>query len=182
MQAITDSIGTTLVEAVSNEVHIDVNGNRKLSITDNFSEVSSILIPDTNLGRNIGDATRQFNQVYQGTAGTSFVGDNLYTVGTVMKAGGPNEVTSTTTYADPTVIGVVMFDDGTTNTSIATSGKAICQVEGAVAKGDLLTSSNTTGVATVLNPIDYVPGCVIGKALQDFPGPAGNINIFVSVF
>jgi len=40
-------------------------------------------------------------------------------------------------------------------------------VVGPVTKGALLTSSDIPGVAAVLDPVQYVPGCVIGKSLDN---------------
>ena len=51
---------------------------------------------------------------------------------------------------------------------VALQGRVPCRVVGTVNKGDLVTSSNTLGVATRLDPKDWVPGCVIGKSLEAY--------------
>jgi hypothetical protein len=50
---------------------------------------------------------------------------------------------------------------------VALIGRVPCRVTGTICRGDLLVSSQVAGVATVLDPDQYRPGCVIGKALQD---------------
>jgi hypothetical protein len=49
---------------------------------------------------------------------------------------------------------------------VALSGRVPCLVQGPVAKGDRLVNI-ATGVAGRLDVTKYVPGCVIGHALND---------------
>jgi hypothetical protein len=51
---------------------------------------------------------------------------------------------------------------------VALTGRVPCQVVGTVSKGDRLVASDLTGVATRLNKNLYEPGCIIGKALEDY--------------
>jgi len=179
--AITDAVGDTLVEAVLGEVYIDTVGVRRMTFQGSFTELGTTLIPDSNRNQNLGVQNRQFDNAFIHSTTTDFAGDAIYSAGTVIKIGGANQVTVATSYADPALAGVVFTSDGSTNTTIVTSGKASVNVEGVVTKGDLITSSNTTGIASVLNPIDYVPGCVIGKALENSAGPTDTIVILVSL-
>jgi len=41
-------------------------------------------------------------------------------------------------------------------------------VVGTINKGDRLAASDLPGVATVLDPDQYRPGCIIGKALENY--------------
>ena len=48
------------------------------------------------------------------------------------------------------------------------TGRLPCRVKGQIQKGDMVTSSDTPGVAMKLDPTQYVLGCVIGKALENY--------------
>jgi len=180
--SITDSLGTTLVKAIAGEIHLDVSGTRRMTLLNDRIEVSSIILPSVDDLYSIGLPNREFVNVHSTVLSTDYIGDNIYPIGTVIVIGGLNEVTQSLVYADPTIAGVITVDDGTTNTTVAQSGRTLCLVSGIVNKGDLLTSSNTAGHATVLLPGDYEPGIVIGKALESSAGPTNIIKIMISLF
>ena len=100
--------------------------------------------------------------------------DAIYQPGTVLVFGGSNEVTLSVKYCDPAVAGVVsqtpaylMNSQLVNGCSIALQGKVECMVIGKAKKGDILVSTNS-GMATVLrSQSDWVPGCTIGKCLED---------------
>ncbi len=55
-----------------------------------------------------------------------------------------------------------------------------CNVVGNIRKGDVLTTSEIAGCATVLLPGSFSPGCVIGKALEDYNSESpGTIEVLV---
>jgi hypothetical protein len=55
-------------------------------------------------------------------------------------------------------------------------------VVGPIDRGDLLTTSTVPGTAGRLDPAKYLPGCVIGKALQDYHSEQpGTIEIAVGI-
>jgi hypothetical protein len=99
--------------------------------------------------------------------------DQEYEPGTVLVFGGDAEVTTTTTFGDSRVAGVVSTDPGFkmngalkgTKVCMALQGRVPCKVVGRVKKGDLLTTAGVTGhAAKAINP---QVGTIIGKALQD---------------
>jgi len=107
----------------------------------------------------------------------NYVADTDYKPGTVLVVGGDAEVTACSQYADSASAGVVstnpahLMNSGldTPNTvALALAGRVPCKVVGTVTKGDLLTTSEKPGVATRLLPHTFVPGCVIGKALENY--------------
>ena len=49
---------------------------------------------------------------------------------------------------------------------IALTGRVPCTVKGPVNLGDVLVTSNYPGVAQRIDNTKFVPGCVIGKALE----------------
>ena len=53
-------------------------------------------------------------------------------------------------------------------TPVALMGRVPCRVVGTIRKGDRLAASAIPGVATALDPAQYQPGCIIGKALEDY--------------
>jgi hypothetical protein len=99
--------------------------------------------------------------------------DQTYEPGTVVVFGGDQEITQSMRYADSRIAGVIStapaysMNSGSSGLAVALQGRTPCRVMGVLRKGDLVTSSNTAGVATRLRPQDWIPGAVIGKALQD---------------
>jgi len=107
----------------------------------------------------------------------NYSADADYEPGTVLVVGGDAEVTACSQYADSASAGVVstnpahLMNSGldTPNTvALALAGRVPCKIVGTVIKGDLLTTSEKSGVATRLLPDSFVPGCVIGKALENY--------------
>jgi hypothetical protein len=60
------------------------------------------------------------------------------------------------------------FQPGKNIVPVALVGRVPCLVTGRIAKGDRLVTSVIPGVAVRLDPVAYQPGCLIGKALQDY--------------
>jgi hypothetical protein len=102
-----------------------------------------------------------------------YEGDQEYEPGTVLVFGGDREVTSTSTFNDTRLAGVVttnpayvMNQDQTgIKVCVALAGRVPVKVVGRVKKGDMLTTSATPGCAVkATNP---QVGSIIGKAIQD---------------
>jgi hypothetical protein len=51
---------------------------------------------------------------------------------------------------------------------VALVGRVPCSVVGTIRKGDRLVSSGILGVAQALNMNLYEPGCIVGKALEEY--------------
>ena len=113
--------------------------------------------------------------------------DKNYSEGTVLVFGGSAEVTTTTTFGDSKVAGVVSskpafilnkdFENGV-SALIALQGRVFCKIVGRVQKGDLLTTAGVAGHAA--KAIDPKVGAIIGKALADKDSiEAGMIEISV---
>jgi hypothetical protein len=100
--------------------------------------------------------------------------DAEYAPGTVVVFGGENEITVTDISHDTRVAGIVSTDPAYLMNSnvgglpIALTGRVPCNVVGKIHKGDILVSSSIKGVATVLDSTKYLPGCIIGKALEEY--------------
>jgi hypothetical protein len=153
-----------------------------LSVSTGTVTVGNIVNANGNAIGNIGSSTLYFNTVFAKATSAQYADlaelyttDNInYPPGTCVAFGGTDEITQTTIYAQTDVAGVVstnpayIMNAGTDGLPVALQGRVPCRVIGTIAKGDLVTSSNTAGVATRLAPEDWRPGAVIGKSLQHF--------------
>lgn len=106
-----------------------------------------------------------------------YAADTDYEPGTVMVFGGANEITISNSASDPAIAGVVStepahlmngFQSGENVLPIALVGRVPCRVVGPIVKGDRLVTGTVPGTAVKLDPAQYQPGCLIGKALQDY--------------
>lgn len=113
--------------------------------------------------------------------------DAAYEPGTVLVHGGMNEVTICMAEADARVAGIVSTqpafmmnrDAGSDETHpyIALKGRVPCKVVGEVRKGDMLVTSRVPGHA--MARVYPGHGQIIGKALEDFYGTKGVIEVKV---
>jgi hypothetical protein len=116
-----------------------------------------------------------------------YAADKEYAVGTILVFGGDAEVTTTTTFGDSRVAGVVSENPafilnkdfgGAHGALIALQGRVFCKVVGRVKKGDLLTTAGVAGHAA--KAMDPKVGTIIGKSLMDKDSTeAGLIEISV---
>jgi hypothetical protein len=66
---------------------------------------------------------------------------------------------------------------------VALTGRVPCQVIGTVVKGDRLVASDYMGVAERLDSTKYQPGCIVGKALENYDSESiGVIEVAVGRF
>jgi hypothetical protein len=115
--------------------------------------------------------------------------DSIYDEGTVMVIGGTKEITISTEHASTAVAGVVSknpaylmnSEAGTdeTHPAIALKGRVPCKIYGPVRKGELLVSSSQRPGYATARQLGDDPNAVIGKALEDFKGLSGVIEIKV---
>jgi hypothetical protein len=139
---------------------------------------------------NIGTNANKFGTIY-GTATTAqyadlaeiYMADKNYLPGTVVVFGGRDEITANDHEYDTRIAGVVstnpaylmndvaagLQETGAYAIPVALTGRVPCRVLGPIKKGDLLVASKFAGVAKAINNAQWVPGCVIGKALSDLP-------------
>ena len=118
--------------------------------------------------------------VYSGKATTAqyadlaerYTSDVDYPAGTVVVFGGNKEITISTQSHDTTVAGIIstnpayLMNSEADGLPVALTGRVPCQVQGPVSKGQVLVTSETAGVAQAIDNSQYLPGCVIGKALE----------------
>ncbi len=101
-----------------------------------------------------------------------YTSDKEYDPGTVVKLGGNAEITETTQLGDKDVFGVIstqpafLMNAEGDGLPVAMTGKVPVKVEGIVAKGERLISSNRAGFAQAMGSRGYDAREVIGRALQ----------------
>jgi hypothetical protein len=181
-------LGSNIVDTGALEIITGSNGNITLSPNGSGVIVANkdIRNGQANGIGNIGTTGGFFNTIFAKATSAQYadvaekyVADRFYPPGTVLEIGGAAEVQATTTYASTKIAGVVSTapallmnssEKDANAVELALLGRVPCRVTGTIRRGDLLTSSDRPGVATVLAAQDYVPGCVIGKALQAHSG------------
>jgi hypothetical protein len=143
---------------------------------------------------NIGTSSSYFNTVFAKATSAQYadvaeyyLADADYPVGTVLIIGGDQEVTQSNIVGQTSIAGTVsenpgvLMNRGLTGdhvAAVALLGRVPCRVIGPINKGDLLMSSEISGVACKME--NYVPGCVIGKALDSYSTETeGTIEIMV---
>jgi len=164
------------------------------SLTVSTGNVNTGNINNTNANGvgNIGNSTVYFNTIF-GKATTAqyadlaenYLADAAYVSGTVLDFDGTQEVTISTCDSSKRVAGVVSTNpahlmnstlNGAHVTAVALVGRVPTQVTGTIAKGDLMVSAGNGRARAEANPST---GTVIGKALENFDGGEGTIEIVI---
>ena len=152
---------------------------------------SGWMIPSANTTQNLGTTTNWWGTLYgvstqarYADLAENYQADAAYAPGTVLEFGGENEVTVA---EDGTrrVAGVVSTDPahlmngsltGTNVVAVALQGRVPCRVRGTIRKGDMLVSAGSGFARPDTSP---QIGSVIGKALENFSGTEGTIEVVV---
>ena len=141
---------------------------------------------------NIGSSSVYFNTVFAKATSAQYadlaekyVADAEYAPGTVLTFGGDKEVTLSTEAGSTRVAGVVstnpsyIMNAGLTAehvAMVALQGRVPCRVVGPVVKGDLMVAAGN-GAAQADNTARA--GTIIGKALENFDGAEGTIEVVI---
>jgi hypothetical protein len=141
---------------------------------------------------NIGSTSKYFNTVFAQASSAlyadlaeCYLADAEYAPGTVLSFGGAEEVTISTQEHDTAVAGVVSTNpayqmnsglQGEHVAKVALVGRVPCQVQGPIVKGSLMVSAGNGRAKAAVRP-DI--GTVIGKAVENFEGETGVIEIVV---
>jgi hypothetical protein len=177
-------------------------GTITAALTGNATSATNIRVSTTNYAGSTASAANTvalrdgaadiYANLFRGTAtraqyadlAENYLGDVKYAAGTVVMFGGDAEVTLA---ADGTrrVAGVVstnpahLMNDGLqgeTVAAIALQGRVPCKVSGKIRKGDMLVAAGNGHARAEEDP---KMGQVIGKALEDFDGDSGVIEVVV---
>lgn len=104
-----------------------------------------------------------------------YIADKLYKNGTLVKIGGENEITSTTTYSDIKVFGVISENPAYLMNSnmthefslpVALEGRLGVRIIGKIEKGDFIISSDIPGVGCGTSDPSTNPLSIIGRSLE----------------
>jgi hypothetical protein len=171
----------------------NVNGGNLVATT--AVSTSSIIKTGSNGVGNIGASTSTFNTIFAKATSAQYadlaekyIADAEYVPGTVVIFGGNKEVTVSLTDADRAVAGVVSTNpsyimnaglEAEHVVTVALTGRVPTRVKGTVRKGDLMVSAGN-GVARA--EADPRVGTVIGKALENYEGTEGVIEVVVGRF
>jgi hypothetical protein len=163
-----------------------------LSVGTGTITVNNIINGSTNGTGNIGNATNGFNTIFAKATSAQYAdlaelyeADARYETGTVVVFGGEKEVTVSAIDGDHRVAGVISEKPSFIMNSVlqaehvaivALAGRVPCKIQGPVTKGDLLVSAGNGVARSESTPL---PGTIIGKALADFSGSTGVIEVVV---
>jgi hypothetical protein len=183
--------GGSNVAVTASYVNVAVNGSNVASFG------AQGIMPTGNASGTLGSATVRWNNVFAVNGGflsvnanyadlaEKYVADAEYAPGTVLMFGGDKEVTLCVHDLCTRVAGVVSTNpaylmnsglEGEHTVELALTGRVPTKVRGPILKGDLIVSAGdgharAEGIPQV--------GTVIGKALEDFNGDTGVIEVVV---
>jgi hypothetical protein len=173
-----------------------VMSGTSLTVTTGTITGGNIVNGNGNGVGNIGSSTTYFNTVFAKATSAQYAdlaemycADAEYAPGTVVEFGGSEEITITTESHSTRTAGIISTNPSylmnstltcTNALEVALVGRVPCQVTGTIKKGDRVVASSTPGVATCLDMAQYQPGCIIGKALEDYNSETvGTIEVAV---
>jgi hypothetical protein len=180
-----------LISATGGITGAGITGSSLTVGTGNISG-GNIVNNNANGVGNIGNATVYFNTVF-GKATTAqyadlaelYSADANYAPGTVLDFGGTNEVTISSVDSSTRVAGVVSTNpahlmnsvlESEHKVAVALQGRVPTSVTGTIRKGDMMVTAGNGRARASAAP---AMGTVIGKALEDFDGASGVIEVVV---
>lgn len=191
VSAAGDVIGGNITTAGA----ISATGNitaGNLSVNTGTVSVGAIVNNNANGVGNIGSTGIRFNTVFALASSAQYadlaeyyLADRPYSAGTVVAFGGPQELTQCDQDHDVTVAGIISdrpaFEmnagiQGDHPVALALAGRVPCHVVGPIRRGEMLVSAGGGRARAESNPR---MGAVIGKALEDFSGTTGTIEVVV---
>ena len=160
------------------------------------ANVTAIVNGATSGVGNIGTLATAFNTVFAKATTAQYAdlaevytADATYLPGTVVSFGGTHEITISSISHNTQIAGIVSTQpaylmnstlNGEHTAEVALTGRVPCKVVGTIHKGDRLVASELAGVAGPLDTAQYQPGCIIGKALEEWnSGEIGTIEVAV---
>jgi hypothetical protein len=192
-----------IMSSTGNAIHSNVLTGGLISATGNITggnltvstgtiTVGNIVNANGNAVGNIGSSSAYFNTIF-GKATTAqyadlaelYIADTDYAPGTVVDFGGTHEITLSTQSSSARIAGVVSTNPahlmnstltGEHVTAVALTGRVPAKVIGTVRKGDMMVSAGNGHAQASAAP---TMGTVIGKALENFDGVSGMIEVVV---
>ena len=143
---------------------------------------NTIVLRDGSGNFSAGDISATATSALYADVAEMYTSDKDYAPGTVLIFGGDAEVTCSNEDATPRVAGVVstnpahLMNSHSSGVAVALMGRVPTHVVGPVRKGDMMVATEFGKARAEANP---VMGTVIGKALEDFNGSHGTIEVVV---
>jgi hypothetical protein len=183
--------GGSNVQVTASFVNVSVNGSNVASFG------AQGIMPTGNASGTLGSSGVRWNNVFAVNGGflsvnanyadlaEKYVADAAYAPGTVLMFGGDKEVTQCVHDLCTRVAGVVSTTpaylmnsglEGEHTVELALTGRVPTKVRGPILKGDLMVSAGDGHARAEGLP---QVGTVIGKALEDFNGDSGVIEVVV---
>jgi filamentous hemagglutinin len=191
--SVANNSGNAQIAGNATAAQMDITGN--LVMTNGTIFATNILNQGANGTGNIGNSSTYFNTIFAKATSAQYadlaekyVADAEYAPGTVVSFGGEKEVTRSEVDGDRAVAGVVSTNPSYIMNAaleaehvavVAFTGRVPTSVTGSVAKGDLMVSN---GDGTARADTDPKAGSIIGKALENFSGDAGVIEVVIGRF
>jgi filamentous hemagglutinin len=183
---IVDTGALTVITGSNGNIALSPNGSGVIVVNKDIRNGQA------NTVGNIGSSTGYFNTVFASATSALYadlaefyLADADYAPGTVLCFGGSQEVTQCNVDQCATVAGVVstnpayQMNSGLTGDHVAVMalvGRVPVMVQGPVTRGDMMVSAGNGRARSEKHP---AMGTVIGKALQDFAGNQGVIEVVV---
>jgi hypothetical protein len=188
-------LGVTSLAGTANKILVNGGTASQVGITTltlpDTLDITAQSVRSTGSSQIFGAWTLASGATFQATyadLAERYHADQSYNPGTVLVIGGHNEVTTTIDRANTAVAGIVSTNpaytlnaqagDDITHPYIALKGRVPCNVVGPVTKGALLVTSSQPGYAEQIQENDN-PNAVLGRALEDFDGDRGVIEVMV---
>ena len=154
--------------------------------------ISGNLAPSANVSYDIGNVNSWFKNIFVNKTVTggadlaeNYLADAVYNPGTVVEFGGEAEITVSMAQGSTRIAGVITTNPGhlmngglrgTTVASVALVGRVPVNVIGPIYKGDMLISAGYGYARACATP---TLGSVIGKAVANFEGEKGSVEVVV---
>lgn len=183
------SVGVTGITGTANQITVTagINGSTQISLPNTVAIKKLLGGGTANTGTISGTWTLDNGSTLQATyadLAECYQADAAYEPGTVLEFGGACEVTVA---EDGTrkVAGIVSTNPahvmnvrltGANVVKLALQGRVPCKIRGKVSKGDMMVSAGDGYARAEYSPI---LGSIIGKALEDFNGISGVIEVVV---
>ena len=174
--------------------NLSIGGAFTVNTTNSLGNVTAIINGGTNGVGNIGSSTAKFNTVFANAnqanyadLAENYMADQNYEPGTVVQFGIDSEIMAANTDQTTKVVGVISTRpaylmntglEGPTILPVALMGRVPCKVKGPISRGDLLVATYDGRARAETHPRI---GSLIGKALEDFYGDEGTIEIIVGL-
>ena len=184
--SIADGDTSITVDDTAETATTTINGNVVVTVTN------AAVVPGANVTYDLGATSLRWSTIYgQATSAQyadlaeNYAADQSIEPGTVVCFGGDAEVTVCEHDADRRVAGVISTNPAHLMNSelvaehvvaLALQGRVPCKVVGSIQKGDMMVSAGNGYARAESEP---KMGSVIGKALENFDGETGVIEVLV---